>query len=79
MQNILSHKHGEEIDEKARIKIECLTMNRIYNTKLNLEGEKTRIERLEMFDEFEEWELLQSHYILCLGIRMETDQSPHPL
>jgi hypothetical protein len=30
-------------------------MERIYNTKLNLEGEKTRIEKLEMFDEFEEW------------------------
>jgi hypothetical protein len=30
-------------------------MDRIFNTKLNLEGEKTRIEKLEIFDEFEEW------------------------
>ena len=58
MQNILSHKEGEEIDEKAKIKIECLSMCSIYNLKLNLEGEKTRIEKLEMFDEFEEWELM---------------------
>ena len=54
-------------------------MNTIYKTKLNAEGEKTRIERLEMFDEFEEWELLQSHYCICLAIRMETADDPHPL
>jgi hypothetical protein len=25
------------------------------------------VERLEMFDEFEEWQLLQSHYCLVWG------------
>jgi hypothetical protein len=54
-------------------------MPRIYNTKLNGEGEKTRIERIEMFDEFEEWELLQSHYCVCVGVRMVAEQEPHPL
>jgi len=44
--------------EASRLKIECLPLNTIYNTKLNGEGEKTRIERIELFDEFEEWELL---------------------
>ena len=63
----------------ARVKTECLPMHRIYNLRLNGEGEKTRIERIEMFDEFEEWELLQSHYCICLAVRMVDDQAPHPL
>lgn len=33
-------------------------MNEVYKHKLNNDGEKTRIEKLEIFDEFEEWELL---------------------
>jgi hypothetical protein len=36
---------------------ECYNMNDVYHIKL--EGaEKARIEKLEIFDEFEEWELL---------------------
>lgn len=48
---------------------ECIPMNEVYKHKLNNDGEKTRIEKLEIFDEFEEWELLQSHYCLCLSKR----------
>jgi tRNA wybutosine-synthesizing protein 4 len=40
---------------------------------LDAENRK-RIERLEIFDEFEEWEMLQSHYCLCLGKRIENDE-----
>ena len=40
----------------------------IYANKLNDAGEKTRIERLEMFDEFEEWQLLQGHYCVTLTV-----------
>lgn len=29
--------------------------------------EVKRIERLELFDEFEEWHLIQSHYCICLA------------
>lgn len=36
---------------------ECYSMNYIYNNKLDKE-EKQRIEKLEIFDEFEEWEML---------------------
>ena len=54
-------------------------MPAIYNTRLNWEGERTRVEKIEMFDEFEEWELLQSHYCICLGIRMKSLEEPHPL
>jgi hypothetical protein len=44
-------------------------MNDVYYKKLN-KDEKARIEKLEIFDEFEEWVLLQTHYCLCLGKRI---------
>ena len=49
---------------------ESLPMITIYDEKVNLEQERTRIEKLEMFDEFEEWNMLQSHYCLSLGQRL---------
>ena len=47
-------------------------MLRIHNSKLD-ENERHRIEKLEMFDEFEEWELLQTHYCICVGSRFADD------
>jgi hypothetical protein len=44
--------------EGKTVKTECIGMNTLYRDKLNGEGERTRIEKLEIFDEFEEWELL---------------------
>jgi hypothetical protein len=43
---------------QKKVKVECLPMNRLYSERLNTEGEKTRIEKIELFDEFEEWDLL---------------------
>jgi tRNA wybutosine-synthesizing protein 4 len=48
---------------------ECYSMSVVYSSKLDA-GERLRIEKLEIFDEFEEWYLLQSHYCLCLGKRV---------
>jgi tRNA wybutosine-synthesizing protein 4 len=48
---------------------ECYNMSQIYAKKLE-QTEKSRIEKLEIFDEFEEWELLQRHYCVCLGKRI---------
>ena len=48
---------------------ECVNMISVYNKRLD-QVERARIEKLEIFDEFEEWELLQSHYCLCLGKRI---------
>ena len=56
--------------------VESLSMNTVYSQKLNGEGERTRIERIEMFDEFEEWELLQSHYCLTLAVKLASAASP---
>lgn len=50
-------------------------MSTIYREGLNF-SEKARIEKLEMFDEFEEWELLQGHYCICLGVRQVKEGTP---
>ena len=63
MQRILS-KNAE-----GAVQVECLTMDKVYSDRLNTEGERTKIEKLEMFDEWEEWNLLQGHYCLTLGTR----------
>lgn len=48
----------DQSSPQKKVKAECLPMNRLYSERLNTEGEKTRIEKIELFDEFEEWELL---------------------
>ena len=39
------------------LKAECYNMSVVYSSKLDA-TERSRIERLELFDEFEEWDLL---------------------
>ena len=51
--------------------VECFSMDHVYQNKLD-QQEKARIEKLELFDEFEEWTLLQSHYCLCFAKRVAT-------
>eukprot|EP00897_Mesotaenium_endlicherianum_P009451 jgi/Mesen1/8534/ME000484S07926 len=49
---------------------EALDMDAIYNRSLDLADIK-RIERLEIFDEFEEWHIMQEHYCIAYGINDE--------
>ncbi|KAM3207149.1 hypothetical protein ACQJBY_062390 [Aegilops geniculata] len=42
-------------------------MLKIYNDFID-GGERRRIERLELFDEFEEWHMMQDHYCVAYGI-----------
>ncbi|KAH7387604.1 hypothetical protein KP509_16G032100 [Ceratopteris richardii] len=46
---------------------EALDMDVIYNQHIDQKDRK-RIERLELFDEFEEWHILQEHYCISYGI-----------
>lgn len=46
---------------------EALDMDVIYNQHIDLQ-DRRRIERLELFDEFEEWHILQEHYCISYGI-----------
>lgn len=48
-------------------------MNAVYDAVLSAE-EKARVTRLELFDEFEEWRMIQSHYFLLWAFR--TDDPP---
>jgi tRNA wybutosine-synthesizing protein 4 len=61
---------GEDVECEA----ESVSMATVYNERLNGENERTRIEKLEMFDEFEEWTMLQNHYCLSLGKRLPSGQ-----
>jgi len=56
-------------DVAGMTEAECYSMSVVYSSKLD-SAERHRIEKLEIFDEFEEWEMLQSHYCLCLGKRV---------
>lgn len=51
-------------------KAEARSMLLIHNTQLD-QDERLRIEKLEIFDEFEEWDLLMDHYLICVGSRFE--------
>jgi tRNA wybutosine-synthesizing protein 4 len=58
---------------------ECYSMSIIYTSKMDA-VDRARIEKLEIFDEFEEWDMLQSHYCLALGKRFadsEQDKRVH--
>lgn len=46
---------------------EVLDMDFIYNKVLDLTDVR-RIERLEIFDEFEEWHIMQEHYCIAIGV-----------
>ncbi len=52
---------------------ECYNMSVVYKTKL-IPSERARIEALEIFDEYEEWDLLSSHYCASLGKRFAREE-----
>ena len=56
-------------NEAKMTSADCYNMSEIYAKRLDI-IERHRIEKLEIFDEFEEWELLSKHYCLCLGKRI---------
>jgi len=42
-------------------------MDTVYRDFLDV-ADRQRIERLEIFDEFEEWHMIQAHYCITYGI-----------
>ena len=48
---------GAQGQENFKTEAECHTMCTVYSEKLD-KNEKARIEKLEIFDEFEEWNML---------------------
>jgi len=54
-------------------KLEALDMNQIHTFLLN-PAENQRNSRLEIFDELEEWYLIQSHYCIVVATQDKTDE-----
>jgi tRNA wybutosine-synthesizing protein 4 len=48
-------------------------MNEFYNMMLD-DIERDRVEKLEMFDEYEEWHLKCAHYMVLLGYNGNCNQ-----
>lgn len=49
----------------------ALDMDAIYHQQLD-PIDRGRIERLEIFDEFEEWNIMQAHYCVAYGVKDDT-------
>jgi len=47
-------------------------MNQIFNSLLN-PSESQRISKVEIFDEFEEWTIMQGHYCIVLATKDNGD------
>lgn len=78
LKSIAKYPGLEEMCERFRTKgwqfAVAKDMDVLYKRMLDQE-EKTRIERLEMFDEFEEWHMLMQHYCLTFAA---VDRTPSP-
>lgn len=74
LKGIQAHKSTEEQVERFRSrgfhKVECLDMNDVYYKVLD-PAKRAAAEKLELFDEFEEWHLVQAHYCIVLALRFE--------
>eukprot|EP00817_Percolomonadidae_sp_ATCC50343_P001970 CAMPEP_0117422320 /NCGR_PEP_ID=MMETSP0758-20121206/3187_1 /TAXON_ID=63605 /ORGANISM="Percolomonas cosmopolitus, Strain AE-1 (ATCC 50343)" /LENGTH=271 /DNA_ID=CAMNT_0005204877 /DNA_START=227 /DNA_END=1039 /DNA_ORIENTATION=- len=46
--------------------IKAYNMNQVYDCFLNVK-DRQHAQRIEMFDEYEEWNLIQNHYFICLA------------
>mmetsp|Transcript_9377 Transcript_9377/g.10691 ORF Transcript_9377/g.10691 Transcript_9377/m.10691 type:complete len:324 (-) Transcript_9377:878-1849(-) len=59
-------------ESRGWTKCECLDMNNIYYKCID-QNIRSSAEKLEIFDEFEEWHLMQAHYCVVLGKKDEED------
>jgi tRNA wybutosine-synthesizing protein 4 len=65
--------HRERLKKAGWGRAEAKTMNEIYKTCLD-GNDVRRIQKLEIFDEFEEWDLIQEHYCIALGVIGDTNE-----
>ncbi len=59
--------HKERLIKAGWGRAEAKTMNEIYKSCLDA-NDVRRIQKLEIFDEFEEWDLIQEHYCIAVGV-----------
>jgi tRNA wybutosine-synthesizing protein 4 len=63
--------HELRLQAAGWLRTEARSMADLHRNCLN-SADKIRVERLEPLDEFEEWDLLQGHYCVALGVNDET-------
>lgn len=59
-------------------KIEVIDMLEVYQKHTD-QVERKRIEKLEMMDEFEEWNIMQQHYFLSLARKISSTSQQESL
>ena len=59
--------HAARLRDAGWARAEARSMADLYRGGVD-PVDRRRIERLEMFDEFEEWNLIQEHYCVALGV-----------
>jgi len=64
----------KRMKDLAYTRVEALDMNQIFNKLLD-PTENQRISRVEIFDEFEEWYLIQGHYCIVMALYDSTNSS----
>lgn len=60
--------YRRRLHEAGWSRAEARTMADLWRNAVNPE-DRHRVERIEFLDEFEEWELLQAHYCIALGVK----------
>lgn len=65
---------GDHVAEGYQ-QVEILSMRDIYYNKIN-QNELKRIHKLEWIDEYEEFDLMMSHYFVSIAIKAKNEHSP---
>ncbi|KAG2486048.1 hypothetical protein HYH03_015255 [Edaphochlamys debaryana] len=77
--------HRERLLQAGWAQAEARSMDELYGSYLD-PADRQRVERLELFDELEEWHMIQEHYSIALGrndaggllASVSLDQPPPP-
>lgn len=64
---------GDQVSEGYQ-EVDILTMKDIYYNKIN-QDELKRIHKLEWIDEYEEFDLMMSHYFVSIAKKTKNDDS----
>ena len=60
--------HVKRYEKTGFTQVEVYDMLKLYDKIISKE-ERNRIEKIELLDEFEEWNLIQSHYCFGVGVK----------
>ena len=66
--------HVKRFEKTGYTQIEVHDMLKLYDRIISKE-ERNRIEKIELMDEFEEWNLIQSHY--CFGVAVKNSDKQY--